>query len=526
MVDELTPKIKSNFELNNEEIASDIDRDIGKIMTSSPEAYKYYVEGRKYHNPGQYDLALEFMEKAVAIDSEFAMAYRAMAAVYRNWRDFPEARKYLDKALEFSDRLPVRDQYLIEGDSYSIDNDFEKALEAYSKLLELYPDDYTGNNNVGVLYAARDDWDNAIKYYELAHKSEKKLIVLTNLADHYDKKGLYDKTRELYLDYLENVSSEVQIYWRLAYNYVVGLEFDLALEEMDKAIALNPRYNNDSIYFLKGNFDVFEKACLDRMKGEDKRSHLGARGRLESLYRTQGKFEEAKKQVQLMIELAKELEILNRIKWFRLSLSYNYLLTEEWQKALREIDLSLEEIKEGQNRNLRIWALVAKAIVLSKMESFEEAEKVAEMLKSVIEEGIKEKEIRQYYLVRGKIELDRANIIEAVKLLEDAISLLPAQNVNNRDQAWYIYPLASAYYANRDLERAREEFEKITLLTIGREGYGELYAKSFYMLGKIYDEQGNSPKAKEFYEKFLYLWKDADPGMPEVEDTKKKLAEF
>jgi tetratricopeptide (TPR) repeat protein len=312
----------------------------------------------------------------------------------------------------------------------------------------------------------------------------------------------------------------------LAYNYVVGLEFDLAFEEMDKAIALNPRYNKDSIYFLKGDFDAFEKACLDRLKGEDKRFHIGARRRLESLYRTQGKFEEAKRQVQLMIELAEELDILNPIKWFRLQLSYTYLLTEEWRKALSEIDLAMEEIEEEQNRDLRMWALMAKALVLSKMESFDEAEKVAKMLKSVIEEGIKEKEIRQYYLVRGMIELERANIVEAVELLEDAISLLPAQNVNNTDQAWYIYPLASAYYANRDLERAREEFEKITLLTIGREDYGELYAKSFYMLGKIYDEQGNNLRAKEFYTKFLDLWKDADAGMPEVEETKKKLAGF
>jgi serine/threonine protein kinase len=524
MVDELTPKIKGNFALKKEEIASDIDRDIGKIMTSSPEAYKYYVEGRKYHNPGQYDLELEFMEKAVAIDPEFAMAYRSMAAVYRNYRNFPEAKKYAQKALEFRDRLPDRERYLIEGDFYGIDNDFDKAFEAYSKILVLYPDDYTANNNMGVLFDEREDWDNSIKYYELAYKIEKNLIALTNLADSYDAKGLNDKTRELYLDYLQNVSSEPQIHGRLAYNYVIGLEFDLALKEMDKAIALNPRYNKDSIYYLKGDFDVFEKACLDRLKEEDKRFYIGARRRLDLLYRTQGKFEEAKKQVQLMIELAKELDILNPIKWFRLQLSYNYLLTEEWQKALKEIDLVMEEIKEGQNRDLRMWTLMAKAMVLSKMESFAEAEKAAETLKSVTEEGIKKKEIRLYYLVRGMIELEKANLKDAIELFQAALSLLPAQGVSNNDQAWYIYPLARAYYANRDLERAREEFERITLLTIGREDNGDLYAKSFYMLGKIYDEQGNSLKAKEHYEKFLDLWKDADPGMPEVEDAKKKLA--
>jgi len=43
------------------------------------------------------------------------------------------------------------------------------------------------------------------------------------------------------------------------------------------------------------------------------------------------------------------------------------------------------------------------------------------------------------------------------------------------------------------------------------------------MLGKIYELQGDTDKAIEHYEKFLDLWKDADPGIPEVEDARKRL---
>ena len=46
------------------------------------------------------------------------------------------------------------------------------------------------------------------------------------------------------------------------------------------------------------------------------------------------------------------------------------------------------------------------------------------------------------------------------------------------------------------------------------------------MLGKIYQEQGKKNKAMENYEKFLDLWKEADPGIPEVENAKKELAEL
>jgi len=44
------------------------------------------------------------------------------------------------------------------------------------------------------------------------------------------------------------------------------------------------------------------------------------------------------------------------------------------------------------------------------------------------------------------------------------------------------------------------------------------------MLGKIFEEQGDIAKAIEHYKKFLDLWKDADPGIVEVEDARERLA--
>jgi hypothetical protein len=56
--------------------------------------------------------------------------------------------------------------------------------------------------------------------------------------------------------------------------------------------------------------------------------------------------------------------------------------------------------------------------------------------------------------------------------------------------------------------------------------YADIYTKSFYMLGKIFEEQGDKLKAKENYEKFLDLWKDADPGRAELEDAKTRLSKI
>jgi len=44
------------------------------------------------------------------------------------------------------------------------------------------------------------------------------------------------------------------------------------------------------------------------------------------------------------------------------------------------------------------------------------------------------------------------------------------------------------------------------------------------MFGKICEQQGD--KATKHYERFFDLWKDADPGITEVEDAKQRLAEL
>jgi len=66
----------------------------------------------------------------------------------------------------------------------------------------------------------------------------------------------------------------------------------------------------------------------------------------------------------------------------------------------------------------------------------------------------------------------------------------------------------------------------ITSSSSGRLDFGDVYALSFYALGKIYEQKGLKGKALEQYEKFLDLWKDADPDFTEVEDAKKRLADL
>ena len=54
--------------------------------------------------------------------------------------------------------------------------------------------------------------------------------------------------------------------------------------------------------------------------------------------------------------------------------------------------------------------------------------------------------------------------------------------------------------------------------------YGDIYARSFFMLGRICDRFGKKKQARAYYRRFLELWKSADSGLPEVEEARRNLA--
>jgi len=105
-----------------------------------------------------------------------------------------------------------------------------------------------------------------------------------------------------------------------------------------------------------------------------------------------------------------------------------------------------------------------------------------------------------------------------------AVSLLPCEYNIYHAQSVFVNSLASAYFEEGNLEKAQENYEKIIGMTTGRLISNDLYTKAFYMLGKTLEQQGNTTKAIEHYEQFLQLWKDADPGLPEVDDAHIRLS--
>jgi tetratricopeptide (TPR) repeat protein len=198
------------------------------------------------------------------------------------------------------------------------------------------------------------------------------------------------------------------------------------------------------------------------------------------------------------------------------------LRTGRYQESVEHADESFAIAAAIGYRQYMQRAFFQKGRAQVRIGSLDDAEQTADELKTLVEEGRNQRTMRWYEFVAGEIALAKGEHALAIELFRQSIARLEYGPLTH--DAFYIEALARAFYASGDLESAQREYERITGLVRGRDGNGDTYAKSFYMLGRIYEQQGEAEGAIENYDRFLELWKDADPCQEEVEDARARVA--
>jgi serine/threonine protein kinase/predicted Zn-dependent protease len=530
LIDELTKRIKTHFALSPEQIAGDIDKDVGIATTSSPKAYRYYVEGTIHDGKGEYRKVIESMQKAVEIDPEFASAYLAMSWSYGNLAYFAEERKYKQKALELSYRLSDREKYLIQG-AFHLDSEktYDKALKAFKKLISLYPDDISGNNYLGNLYTDLGETDKAVEYYGASIKNgTEDVAIYTNQAGRYRDLGLYDKAVEVCENYIKNIGDRAAIRRNLAMIYREQGNYERALLEAEKTISLSGDYwmnirRKGDVYLYMGDWEKAEQEYRKLFEKEEQVAYAWGLLRLQSLYMLKGKFRDCKEKFKEVLELSERLGQPVWTSRFHYRLAYVELRSGDPGQALEELNEAWRIAVEEEDFSFQRDILCDMGLVYLEMNSIGEAQRTADRLKQIIEQAPNKKLIRDYYYLMGMIELQKKNYAKAVEFIKKALPLLPADSGLN---LVYTSSLGLAFYKVGDLENAAKEYERTAALNTGRLTYGDIYVKSFYMLGRIYQDMEWEGKARENYEKFLELWKAADSSQSEVKDARTRLQQL
>ena len=179
------------------------------------------------------------------------------------------------KKIEDKDKTSL--DYFLLGNTYYEQKEYEKAIEAYKKAIEINPKDDSAYTNMGVAYRKQEEYEKAIEAYKKAIEiNPKKDSAYTNMGNAYAEQKEYEKAIEAYKKAIEINPKDDSAYFNMGVAYTEQKEYEKAIEEYKKAIEINPK--KDSAYFNMGSAyaeqEEYEKAIEINPKDDSAYTNL------------------------------------------------------------------------------------------------------------------------------------------------------------------------------------------------------------------------------------------------------------
>jgi serine/threonine protein kinase/Tfp pilus assembly protein PilF len=536
MVDKLAASLKMDLGLTPQQEATDIDKDISKVFTTSTEAFKFYAQGLQFDISGDFNQAISYFERAVAVDPQFAMAYLCVALDYFGTGKMKECRVNIRKAFDLREKLPERERYLIEAEyySYASEKTWDKAVDAYTKLIRIYPWDLLANMDLAFLYARMNECDKVIDLIETFRRYTPEPETsgfagfYQTLTWSYLCKGQPEKARELLEGVINRINDNGFFRANLAIVYCIEGDFERAKKEIDKAYTQIP--DLDKLYKLvyllcREDFAALETLFKEMEAAPNAMIYIGVPS-VSSAF--QGKLKEAKTKYNRELEKWRGAADPSTLAFASLRFASFLEKSSDLSRALAVIESGLRFGREVGDGDSECKALYYRGVIQVRQGNLEEARHSAEELRLAIGSYPVKKRIRYYEGLLGLIALKQNDPARAQDYLQRAVSLTGIDVgfmwFDNRPE--FLENLAEACEQAGRWEEARKAYEGImSIKSIFLYGAADtlILARSYYKLGKVLERLGDRAGAAARYRKFLDLWKNADPGLPEVEDAKKRL---
>lgn len=526
MVEELTRKVKRHFKLSRVDIALDIDRDIRSITTPSLKAYRAYDEGLRLFEERRYTDSNQALARAVQSDPGFALAYYQMSVNYQYLNQYDRSEDPLRKALALVDRVSEKEYCMIQGFA---DPTVKGTEASYLRLLKRYPDDPDGNEVLGALYRNIEEWDKAEeRFAKLGALDPTSYLPALNLAFIAGARGDLPGARDILRSSRHLFPGPEEFAYYMAGTFLSEGRPDLALAELPRDTSRPP---NELLAVIRGmacEAAGDERTAEALYRADVEKPEIGlriaARIRLGQLMLAAGRFRESESEAAAgRLEARQsghekglsEVSLLRcRLAWRRAADSDALLAAGEAVESALRTDLDPDLCR----------SLVFRGLTFVRMGRLAEARETDERIRKAVEKSGFLKLGRCHLHLRGAIALAESRFDESVADLRAALALLPAENGPPDDRILCLDMLAAALEKRGETAAALETLERLQKLALARILWGDVFAGSFYRRGILLEKQGEIIAARDAYRKFLELWKDADPGLAEVEDARRRLS--
>jgi len=163
-VNQLAQLIQQNLDLSSASVKQ-LNTAAFTPSSKSLEALRDYNTGLQRARQGNYNDAAKSFEACIKEDETFALAYAKLGETYFNLSDQSQAQQFARKAVELSENLPQPERLQILAADARIENDPQKAIDAYERLAAMYQDDSDVEFNLASLYQATGALDKAQNEY-------------------------------------------------------------------------------------------------------------------------------------------------------------------------------------------------------------------------------------------------------------------------------------------------------------------------------------------------------------------------
>ncbi len=516
--DSLTDKIAASLNIQ-EMIAS--NKDVTTFVSSNKDAYKEYVKGLDKFNLGLFDESLEYFNKAVEIDSTFALPYMRIGMVYAFENRAQQGAKYLQMAQKYSDKLPVRERMLM--DIYSdiwIRHKFDDAYAKIQSYVKNYPEDWEGRFFYAVfLYQIAGQYEPALAQIDtLLMFNQRDRWGLSLAAEINSDMENHDKAIE-YLNLIKQYFPDSPTsYIALSGQYRTLGQFDKALKEVNELLAIYPD-NSDAalmgsrICILMRDFDKSQEyiELIKKYHSDDPRLMTTYERLIVDMDTWKGNFLDAVDDYHKYIDYAKATGENTYIFSAYSGLATHFRRIGMSDSTIKYIDTARNYSTLFEDFSYAFTLMeVDKANCPKAREIYQET---LEKFKAQFPSDFWEVGDLLGVIMDGFCDGDTAKVIEAYETL----SKKPQQGTSGN-----YFELGRLCVGFGQYDKGIEYLNKVTAGDL-QSTNPFIYNNALYYIGIAEEALGNQSEARAKYEEMLKYWSNPQVVTKEIKDARQRL---